>query len=133
MAKHFALVLDNEIVNIWRNRADTETAADVSPLNAAHLIEVADNVQPGWRVDPVTRQPIAPVVETPSVRQQRRAEYQQVLRRESGDDEITILGDTLDVLIKQVETLRQKTGSTATAEYADLISKVAAVKAKLPK
>jgi hypothetical protein len=133
MAKHFALVLDGEITNIWRDRADTETAADVSPLNAANLIEVSADAQPGWRVDPATRQPIAPVIETPSVRQQRRAEYQQVLRREDGDDEITILGDTLDVLIKQVEALRQKTGSTATAEYADLIGKISAVKSKLPK
>lgn len=131
MTKHYALVLDGQVVNVYRDLPDAATPESVSPVNAARLIECSRETEAGWAV--VAGVPIAPVVKQPSVRQQRRAEYRQVLRREESDDETDILGDTLDVLLAQVEAIRQSSGEAMKPEYADLITKVSAVKAKLPK
>lgn len=131
MAKHYALVLDGSVVNVYRDLPDDATPASVSAVNASRLVECGRDTEAGWRVENGAL--VAPAVKQPTVRQKRRAEYRQVLRREDGDDETDILGDTLDVLLSQVEEIRQRSGAGMTQEYADLVGKVANVKAKLPK
>ena len=131
MAKHYALVLDGSVVNVYRDLSDDATPASVSAVNASRLVECARETEAGWRVENGAL--VAPPVKQPTVRQKRRAEYRQVLRREDGDDETDSLGDTLDVLLSQVEEIRQRSGAGMTQEYVDLVGKVANVKAKLPK
>jgi hypothetical protein len=131
MAKHFALILDGHVVNVYRDLPDSVTPEDVSPVNAPNLIECSRETEAGWRVEAGAL--VAPPVKQQTVRHKRRAEYRQVLRREEGDDETDILGDTLDVLLSQVEAIRQRSGEAMTQDYADLVGKVATVKAKIPK
>lgn len=129
--KNYALVIAGEVQNVWR---DVEgAAAEISPLNAARMIECAAEVEPGWRVDELNGSIAPRVAIVPTVREMRRREYFAVLRKEDGDEEITVLGDVVDVALAQIETLRQVIGAPATPEWRALVEKVTAVKLKLPK
>lgn len=65
-------------------------------------------------------------------RDRRAVAYRDTLGAETGSF-IKTLGDVLDVLIAQVETMRQAAGAAATAEYADMVAKIADIKQRFPR
>ena len=64
-------------------------------------------------------------------RQLRKRDY--ILELSPEGEPLESLGDPMDTLIKQVEALLAATGHSATPEFAELLSKVAAIKARHPK
>lgn len=126
-----ALVIDGVVANVYR---DVRLARDeFSPVNANRLFNCPAETEAGWLYDVGADAFTPPSRKLPSDRELRRKEYRQVLATEPGDDEITVLGDTVDKLLAQVEVIRQRSGAPATSEWSDLLAKVAAVKAKIPK
>lgn len=51
MAKSFALVMDGQVMNVWRGLPDDTAEADVSPVNNPFVHECPDDAQPGWLYD----------------------------------------------------------------------------------
>lgn len=72
-------------------------------------------------------QPLPP----PPYRQRRKDAYAQQLGKDAGDY-LNTIGDVLDVLIAQVEAMRVAAGVNPTAEYAAMLTKIAAIKAANP-
>jgi hypothetical protein len=65
-------------------------------------------------------------------RRRRAAAYRDQLGAEQGDF-INTLGDVLDVLIAQVESMRAEIDAARTPEFAAMLGKIASIKAANPK
>lgn len=76
--------------------------------------------------------PDAPAPEEVTYRDLRAVAYRDQLGTDKGDF-IKTLGDVLDVLIAQVESMRQTAGATATPAYTQMLTKIQAIKAEYPK
>lgn len=126
---NFALVIDGKVHNVYRDVA----SADDFPAIADRLVECPPDVGVNWSydgssfVDPVSLLP------PPTTRQKRRAEYFAALKVEPLDDQITVLGDQVDKILAQLETIRVATGVARTAEFDALLETVKAIKLKHPK
>lgn len=68
----------------------------------------------------------------PGYRDTRMVAYARDLGKDPGDI-IRTLGDVLDVLIAQVESMRVAASASATTDYAAMMTKIAAIKAAHPK
>lgn len=112
MAKHFALVLDGVVANVWLNRPDTDTPALVSPINAARIVECNADVRAGWTYAAgVFTQPPARVVNKTAM---RLREVLDGSRINSNDDAILLLFRAIEILtqqITQVTTVGQRTAA----------------------
>lgn len=70
---------------------------------------------------------------TATFRTRRRAKYRELLSKDGEAGTLAdVLGDQIDILIKQIESMRTNPGAT-TPEFSDLLGRVAAVKAAVPK
>lgn len=67
----------------------------------------------------------------PDYRTKRKDAYARQLGKDPGDY-LNTIGDVLDTLIAQVEALRVAAGVSPTAEYAAMLTKIAAIKAANP-
>jgi len=92
------------------------------PLSAEERQALVDE----WNADAARRG--AP----PGYRELRAIAYRDELGKEPGDF-IRTFGDVLDVLIAQVEAIRQAAGAGPADEYAELLAKIAAIKARHPR
>lgn len=68
----------------------------------------------------------------PTYRDERANAYRDQLGAEQGDF-IKTIGDVLDTLIAQVEAMRAELGAARTADFAAMLTKIAAIKAEIPK
>ena len=68
---------------------------------------------------------------SPTYRELRAVAYRDELGKEPGDF-IRTLGDVLDVLIVQVEAMRRAGDHPATQEFSELLTRIAAIKARHP-
>lgn len=155
----FAHVIDGVVQNVYPGIDDPATQL-AALHDAGVLFDCSEAVKPGWLHNGADFQspPDAP---DPTVRQKRREAYFDALRVESGDDQITVLGDQVDKILAQVglmkgvlDTLVQQLANvspeiqrsasfaallaagaagTITPELAALAAKIQAVKARLPK
>lgn len=114
------------VLNVYR--ADEEVIAEKLAPIAHELVPCDASVAPGFLYDGTIFIDPTPVM---SVRKRRREEYFSVLKVEPDDDPLTVLGDQVDKLIAQVFAVT--TPAQRTAEFSDLVAKISAVKAKLPK
>lgn len=64
-------------------------------------------------------------------REKRALAYHEELAVVPTDDRITVIGDTLDKLIAQIASMT--TPGQRTPEFAELLAKVVAIKARIPK
>lgn len=129
MAKNFALVSDGIVLNVWANRLDTETAADVSPLNASAMVECPSNCEAGWTYNGSTFTPRAvPVEDWRDLRRKALREF----RDRNDEDETTYILRMFEILFLQVEQMRQAAGIAMTPRYSALRSKLAEIRSRYP-
>jgi hypothetical protein len=102
--------------------------------DASGAVSFADEVTPEQRAkivavfaahDPHTVSPLA-------YRAARAVAYRDELGVEQGDY-TKALGDVIDVLIEQVETIRVQAAAPRTPAYETLVTRVAAIKQRIPK
>lgn len=54
MAKHFAFILDGQVMSVYRDLPDATTPEAISAINASRIVECAADVEPGWAFDGTT-------------------------------------------------------------------------------
>lgn len=91
------------------------------------VIENADTVAAAYAVRGKTA-----AEKTIDVRRERAKAYRDQLGAETGS-EITTLGDVVDDVITQIETMRVELGAAAAADWTALLTKIAAIKTDNPK
>lgn len=67
----------------------------------------------------------------PTYRQARKDAYARDLGKDPGDY-LNTIGDVLDVLIAQVEAMREEAKLARTEAFADMLGKIAAIKSRYP-
>ena len=106
------------------------TDADVGPrLVDGRKVELSDDEKRAlveiWNAEQARRATPLPY------REARSLAYRDELGKEQGDY-IKTLGDVLDVLIAQVEDMRRAGDHPATQDFGELLTRVAAIKARHP-
>lgn len=94
------------------------------PEGAIEVLEPPAHAAQRWAAD--AWQPLP----GPTVRQARRVAYVSELGKEPTADPVEVIGDVLDVVIAELTARDQ---IAATAEFGDMVRKIAAIKARFPK
>lgn len=101
---NYAHVLDGIVQNVYGGISDP--AAELQALHdAGVLFECSNLVERSWSYNGSEFSP-PPSPPDPTVRQKRREAYFSALRVESGDDQITVLGDQVDKILAQVGLMK---------------------------
>lgn len=126
---NFAQVVDGAVHNVYRGVVGDKTIA--FPVIADQLVECGDEVMPGWLF--IDGAFVAPEVVRPpeTVTQKRRHALFDALRSDKSDDEITVLGAVVNVLLAQLAV--SVAPGARTPEFSDLLTKVGGVQAKFPR
>lgn len=95
-----------------------------------------DEVRARWDAAAAERDALTAREEALAYRRAREAAY--AAGEESGGlgrepDKLRTIGDCLDVLVAQVEAMRAELGAARTAEFQDMLARIAAIKAAHPK